>query len=54
MVSRDAHLSDKPIKKFKKMPNGKVRIGLSSTGREGAGTGQATEEPQEDTPSSIS
>ena len=55
MVSRDAHLSDKPIKKFKQMPTGKVRIGISSTGRGGAGTGRATEkEPHEGPPSSVS
>ena len=32
MASRDAHLGDKPIKKFKKMPNGKVRTGTAIQG----------------------
>ena len=32
MASRDAHLDDKPIKKFTKMPNGKVRTGISVQG----------------------
>lgn len=32
MASRDAHLGGKPIKKFKKMPNGKVRTGIAIQG----------------------
>lgn len=40
-ASRDAHLGDKPIKKFKKMLNGKVSDRYFSTGRESARTGRA-------------
>lgn len=39
MVSRDAHLGDKPTKKYKKMPTRWVRRGVATTGREDAGPG---------------
>lgn len=39
MVSRDAHLGDKPMKKCKKMPTRSVRRGVATTEREGAGPG---------------
>lgn len=55
MVSRDAHLGDKPTKKYKKMPTRWVRRGVATTGREGAGPGAGHREGLlEDRPHSIS